>query len=351
MASDDEMKAFASALSSEMKVTLSSLLSGDGMAEEVSANVKKIRENKSKLYELESKVMENKQMIYGERAFIEENRALILKNYAAAFMGNRQMINTNTDDIFKNRYAILKTLKTASQVEVNFRDSKMNEAKVDFLDHRSKLNSKVEAVSEKMAAANALLIEINDAIMSGNEEAVAFNKEMISTNSKLLEAGIMPEKATPEANGARIQSNSDRMAEILERAKVNGAKCAEILEKAKANRTHILENSEKIYARRDEIAENHKKISKNALLIAGRIKGKTMSDDQTSKLKETFDAIDVDKSGFIELNELKTVLEKLAVSLSDDQYKAVFDSADKNGDGKLSLEEYAALVTGAINMA
>merc|ERR550537_1954208 len=111
-------------------------------------------------------------------------------------MGNRQIANTNTDDIFKNRYATLKTMKCGSQVEVNFRDSKMNEAKGDFLDHRSKLNAKVEAVSEKMAAANALLIEINDAIMEGNAEAVTFNSGMIDTNSKLLEAGILPEKCT-----------------------------------------------------------------------------------------------------------------------------------------------------------
>mmetsp|Transcript_49717 Transcript_49717/g.89283 ORF Transcript_49717/g.89283 Transcript_49717/m.89283 type:complete len:301 (+) Transcript_49717:83-985(+) len=272
-ATDEELQKIASELSAEAKIMYSSLLTGDGKSDEVSANMKRIKENKGKLYEIEAKVMENKQMIYGERSYIEENRQLILKNYAAAFMGNRQIANTNTDDIFKNRYAILKTLKTSSQVEVNFRESKINEAKVDFLDHRSKLNAKVEAVSEKMAAANALLIEVNDAIMESNAEIVAFNADSISTNSKLLEAGILAEKATPEANAARIQSNSDRMAAVLERATANAAKVAEIMEKAKANRAHILENSEKIYARREEMMENHAKIAKNALLVAARIHG------------------------------------------------------------------------------
>jgi len=164
-ASEDELKKVASELSAEDKVKYASMLSSEGASEEVAKNIANIRANKGKLYEIEQKVMENKQLIYGERAFIEENRALILKNYSAAFMGNRQMINENTDFIFKNRYAILKTLKTTTQVEVNFRESKINESKVDFLDHRSKLNAKVEAVSEKMAAANALLIEINDMIM------------------------------------------------------------------------------------------------------------------------------------------------------------------------------------------
>ena len=32
---------------------------------------------------------------------IEENRLMILSNYAAAFMGNRQVANSNTDEIFE----------------------------------------------------------------------------------------------------------------------------------------------------------------------------------------------------------------------------------------------------------
>jgi len=125
-ASEDDLKKVAAEMSAEDKVKYVSMLSSEVASEDVAKNIARIRENKGKLYEIEQKVMENKQMIYGERAFIEENRALILKNYAAAFMGNRQMINQNTDDIFKNRYAILKTLKTTTQIEVNFRESKVN---------------------------------------------------------------------------------------------------------------------------------------------------------------------------------------------------------------------------------
>merc|ERR1711981_458528 len=91
----------------------------------------KIRENKSKLYDLESTVMGNKQLIYAERAFIEENRSLILKNYAAAFMGNRQMANQNTDDIFRNRKAILNSLPAGSLVQQNFMGSKLLSGELD----------------------------------------------------------------------------------------------------------------------------------------------------------------------------------------------------------------------------
>ena len=83
-----------------------------------------IQANKAGLYELESAVMHNKFVAYQERAQIEENRALIMKNYSAAFVGNRQMANMNTDAIFHNREAILSGLKIEGNVQENFRNSK-----------------------------------------------------------------------------------------------------------------------------------------------------------------------------------------------------------------------------------
>merc|ERR1711981_1462210 len=230
----------------------------------------KIQENKAKLYDLESTVMGNKQLIYAERAFIEENRALILKNYAAAFMGNRQMANQNTDDIFRNRKAILNSLPSGSLVQQNFIGSKLNEATIDYMDHRSSMNGKVAAVSEKMARANALLIEVNDDIMAGNAEVVAFNSKHIEINTKLL-SGELDEEATPEKNAERIEKNKTRIAEIAERAKANKEKADTVLESAKKNREHILSNAAKIYERRGEIEANHAKIAANAHKIAEKI--------------------------------------------------------------------------------
>ncbi|MEN9515739.1 MAG: hypothetical protein RIQ95_2367, partial [Pseudomonadota bacterium] len=88
---------------------------------QVEDNRAHINANRAKLYALESTVMWNKAQAYRERAMIEENRALVLKNYAAAFMGNRQMANQNTDDIFRNRKAILQSMKVEGPVQANFR--------------------------------------------------------------------------------------------------------------------------------------------------------------------------------------------------------------------------------------
>ena len=42
---------------------------------------------------------------------------MILSNYSAAFLGNRQLANSNTDEVFDNRNAILSNYKAKNEVE------------------------------------------------------------------------------------------------------------------------------------------------------------------------------------------------------------------------------------------
>ena len=92
---------------------------------------------------------------------IEENRTMIMRNYSSAFVGNRQMANQNTEDIFKNRTAILDAMQVDGQVQMNFRNTKYNEAGIEYLENRSLLNNRVAKVNEMMSDANADLIAIN----------------------------------------------------------------------------------------------------------------------------------------------------------------------------------------------
>jgi hypothetical protein len=48
------------------------------------------------------------------RSIVEENHDSILKNYHATFRGNRNLANANTDDLFRNRYSILRSMKIDS---------------------------------------------------------------------------------------------------------------------------------------------------------------------------------------------------------------------------------------------
>ena len=91
-----------------------------------------INENRKRVFAIDAEVMTNKALIYSSRSIIEENRSMILSNYAAAFMGNRQLANNNTDEIFKNRHAILDNINTQSDTESNFVNTQKNKASLDF---------------------------------------------------------------------------------------------------------------------------------------------------------------------------------------------------------------------------
>jgi len=239
----------------------------------VNENTAHILVNRRKLYELESVVLDNKFKAYEERAMIEENQAMICKNYAAAFIGNRQMANANTDGIFRNRAAIVSSIKAngEAQEQLKFRGSKLNEAKIDFLEHRSCLNSKVVAVSERLSQINSKLIDVNSFIMEGNAGVVEFNSENIAINSEFIDGSLHPEDATPEQNAVRIQSNTDRIEEITKRANVNSSDLVGLMAKVTTNRASILSNMDIIYERRAEIQVNHHKMLANVHKIAEHI--------------------------------------------------------------------------------
>jgi len=67
-----------------------------------------------------------------------------------------------------------------------------------------------------------------------------------------------------------------------------------------------------------------------------------MSDE--ALIKNTFDKYDKDKSGEIEVIELKNLYAELGVTLSDEQIAAQMRYFDENSDGKISFAEFIAKV-------
>ncbi|CAG12538.1 unnamed protein product [Tetraodon nigroviridis] len=64
-------------------------------------------------------------------------------------------------------------------------------------------------------------------------------------------------------------------------------------------------------------------------------------------VKDVFRVLDVDGSGFIEEDELKYVLKgfsKEGRDLTDDETKAFLKAADKDGDGKIGIDEFEIMV-------
>ncbi|GAA1863720.1 EF-hand domain-containing protein [Actinomadura bangladeshensis] len=63
--------------------------------------------------------------------------------------------------------------------------------------------------------------------------------------------------------------------------------------------------------------------------------------------RATFELVDVDGDGYISTAELKNLMSKLGHDITSTRAVEVVVAADANGDGKISLEEFTALMEGA----
>jgi len=286
----EEIAAIVAGLDEAGKAALAAALEGALSADASVTNRKNISENEANIHNLAIAVTQDKAHVYEERSRIEGNRTLILKNYSAAFVGNRQMANQNTDDIYKNRSAILDALTVSGSVQENFRNSKYNEASIEYINNRCLLNNRVAKANVMMSAANDKLIELNNATLKSNEEIVKFNSENIDTNKKLLEAGVLPEKATPEANEARIAANTEKIKAILDRnGKYNDGAAARY-QSIEDRKEKIYKNAADIGERCASIKENRKAITANGEKVSERLRAAGAGDDVGAAVKALSEA-------------------------------------------------------------
>jgi len=233
------------------------------------SNKKNIENNRKTILKIDTSVMSNKASIYQSRSMIEENRLMILSNYAAAFMGNRQLANHNTDELFENRKAILSSVECGTDVEVNYVQASINKSSLDFLEHRSAMNAAVLDVSEELANINTQLIAINTKIMDANQGIVDFNAEQIAVNVSLLDGDLKPSNATVDGNAALIAANAVAMQEIASNASRNGDRMKSLLSSSAENSASLMDNKAVINQRRESILNNRDDILANRQRVSG----------------------------------------------------------------------------------
>ncbi len=208
-------------------------------------------------------VTDNKAALYQSRAIIEENRMMILSNYTANFMGNRQLINQNTDDVFSASETMLDALDPQTESESVAVEIFNQSASLDFLSHRSSLTSSVIQISEQMAEVNARLISINREIMETNNSIIAFNKKQIERNKGYSNNESVLQAATDEMNERLIDENNQKIEEINISATHNSEEIANLLHSSMENRSRLISNKDEISAARNSILENRELILKS----------------------------------------------------------------------------------------
>ncbi len=234
-------------------------------------NKSKIQSNRREIFELETKVNSNKALVHATRATIEQNYTSIMRNYSAAFLGNHNLTAQNTDNIFRNRVAILSNMEVDGEVEINFRESMTNQANLDFLEMQAAVNELVVEVNKRMSEINTMLIETNKMIMESNERSVKFNSANLQTNKRFLNGEFHPSKATASANKERVDDNTKRCISIRQLAHKNEQKLNKLFERAKSNSMEVLLNSADISKRREVISDNQKAIIENQREVAKMI--------------------------------------------------------------------------------
>lgn len=224
--------------------------------ESIEIKTKSRSEEQKRISDIRTVVLSHKASLYQSRAMIEENRMMILSNYAAAFMGNRQLANHNTDEIFANRRAILESVETKTDLEDETIRVKISNAELIFLENRSALNTAVLSISEDMAKINASLIKINNKIMEANEKIVSFNSRQIDINSNLLNLVSSDPESTHQEN-SRLMSENEALIEcVASESNEQSERIMEIMEASIENAEALSENKNTISARRDEIMKN-----------------------------------------------------------------------------------------------
>lgn len=166
----------------------------------VAENKKAIQKNKRSIFELEAGVSTTYAELMLLLSDIEENRALLNRNFTSSFTGNRSIAVDNVNDLFNSRLVMIDSLEAKSEVEVNFKTMFSNMTKIDQLENRAKLNTKLSEIIGRVQEVNIILQTINELIAESNESVVEQADTMISENAEWVDGAVSEKMKVATAN-------------------------------------------------------------------------------------------------------------------------------------------------------
>jgi hypothetical protein len=231
----------------------------------VAENKKAIQKNKRSIFELEAGVSTTYAELMLLLSDIEENRALLNRNFTSSFTGNRSIAIDNVNDLFNSRLVMIDSLEAKSEVEVNFKTMFSNMTKIDQLENRAKLNTKLSEIIGRVQEVNIILQTINELIAESNESVVEQADTMISENAEWVD-GAVSEKmkvATANANKQGVGSNIERLEKLIEGSNIAEQEAEKILKRVNDVTKGILKSGEDIAGRREAIEADRERVIAN----------------------------------------------------------------------------------------
>jgi len=237
--------------------------------------------------ELKNRAQRNKRLIFDAEAYVYHNVALVsvsrgrsdeniveaLKLYATASNSNRELIMRMTDDVYRNRMAILEALQPATSEQTLFKTSMINRSRIENLDHRSKINRQLIEANDKMLEAyrlikeaTALFADINDVMTEHCDDAADRNAQYFDG-----ELAHQMQQAAEQANTERVNENLELIAAIRERAQGNRERLQTRFDTANAESAALTDIEERLESQRAEIMALREKVDANQRRVADTI--------------------------------------------------------------------------------
>ena len=199
--------------------------------------------NRKLIYQIESSILWARAQTVAIQSMVEENRFLSLKNFSAAILGNRNLINQNTDDIFRDRYHIISKTKVTSDTDKAYYTHLENVSRTKILSHRHKINKAMQEINEMLNSVNRQFIEINELITETNEQLSSFNARGVNENQDLMQPSNNAQPLSMAEIAALEDSNSQELEKLYEESLQFAQSLSATYDQINNNRQQCLEQS------------------------------------------------------------------------------------------------------------
>ena len=207
--------------------------------------------SRSQIERLWSEVLETKSIGYLLRAKIEQNLALLISNINSSFMGNRQLANQNTEDV---QYNLRKIIESRVDDNGDIDEHLLMSLNAAFVEHRSKLNRKINDVSAELNEVNEKLLLIHRKVMKTNDEIIKFNTE----NLELTYSFIMGGDIKGDTKILRTEDIDKKCAALIKQNKQTNGNTTKLMKAVNEALDKTIEAQAQVSEKRERIFENRK---------------------------------------------------------------------------------------------